>query len=105
MAINVHEKIPINNYVPAIPKHVKMVYAFLLAFFLKQDIYQQAVVSKNASEPTEAEENTQIELGLDPEQAWAASGMFGTVRQSPAEALLTQSLIHRAGWMLFIPFS
>jgi hypothetical protein len=35
-AINGYEKIPINNYVPAIPKHVKMAYVFLLAF-AKQD--------------------------------------------------------------------
>lgn len=58
------------------------------------------MVSKNASEPIEAEENTQTALGLDPEQAWAASGMFGTVRQNPAEAPLPQSLV-RAGWRQF----
>lgn len=68
------------------------------------------MVSKNASEPTETEENAQTALGLDPEQTWAASGMFGTVSQIPAETPLPQSLI-RAGWrqferlLLSVPFS
>jgi hypothetical protein len=61
------------------------------------------VVSRNASEPAEAEESTQTDLGLDPEQAWTASGMFGTVRQSLVEVLLPRSLL-RAVWLLLVPF-